>query len=283
MPADTKDTTEYLDADAKAGKFALRFDRDVVSGRVLASRLDGKAHAEGTLSLYVRSVGAIPKDGEVIATFADPGVVEASWGAGGSGKAGDVLLAAPSYVTVGRGLHSSTSQLNLSRLWSLMPQLTSTSQLNLRRFCRCNFPNSPRKVLTSSRQADACSTQKVLTLSSKTDECKPLTVGITPLGALEMKAVYGGQTVCHSESPVPQRVDLRINNGHWHHVVFVVDAEHGDGDVLTVYIDGRGEKHSSTSQLQPFSSRFQPFQPRVPGRKPGASLYTRKRLSLSLW
>ena len=36
----------------------------------------------------------------------------------------------------GRGLHSSTSQLNLRRFWSLMPQLPSTSQLNLRRFCR---------------------------------------------------------------------------------------------------------------------------------------------------
>ena len=35
---------------------------------------------------------------------------------------------------VGRGLHSSTSQLNLSRFWSLMPQLPSTSQLNLKRF-----------------------------------------------------------------------------------------------------------------------------------------------------
>ena len=36
----------------------------------------------------------------------------------------------------GRGLHSSTSQLNLSRFFSLTPQLSFTSQLNLRRFCR---------------------------------------------------------------------------------------------------------------------------------------------------
>jgi len=34
----------------------------------------------------------------------------------------------------GRGAHSSTFQLNPSRFWSLMPQLPSTSQLNLRRF-----------------------------------------------------------------------------------------------------------------------------------------------------
>jgi len=32
-------------------------------------------------------------------------------------------------------------------------------------FCRWNSPNSPRKVLTSSRNADACSNRKVLTLS----------------------------------------------------------------------------------------------------------------------
>jgi hypothetical protein len=78
----------------------------------------------------------------------------------------------------------------------------------------------------------------VLTLSRKVEECTPLTAGITPAGALEMKAVYGGKTVCHSESPAPKNLDLRLNNGHWHHVVFVVDAEHADGDILTVYIDG---------------------------------------------
>ena len=36
----------------------------------------------------------------------------------------------------GRGLHSSTFQLNLSRFWSQKPQQASTSQLNTRRFCR---------------------------------------------------------------------------------------------------------------------------------------------------
>ena len=36
----------------------------------------------------------------------------------------------------GRGLHSSSSQLGLSRFWSLKPQQASTSQLNQRRFCR---------------------------------------------------------------------------------------------------------------------------------------------------
>ena len=35
----------------------------------------------------------------------------------------------------GRGLHSSTFQLNLSHVWSLKPQQASSSQLNLRRFC----------------------------------------------------------------------------------------------------------------------------------------------------
>jgi hypothetical protein len=39
----------------------------------------------------------------------------------------------------GRGLHSSTSQLSLSRFWSLKPQQASTSQLNLRRFCWCDL------------------------------------------------------------------------------------------------------------------------------------------------
>ena len=33
-------------------------------------------------------------------------------------------------------IHSSTSQLNLSRVWSLKPLQASTSQLNLRRFCQ---------------------------------------------------------------------------------------------------------------------------------------------------
>jgi hypothetical protein len=39
----------------------------------------------------------------------------------------------------GRGLHSSTSQLYLSRLWSLKSQLASTPQLNLKPFCRCDL------------------------------------------------------------------------------------------------------------------------------------------------
>jgi hypothetical protein len=111
--ADTKETAAYLDGDAKAGKFALRFDREVTFGRVLASHLDNAAHAAGTLSLYVRSVGAIPKDGEVIATFADPGIVEADWKTG-AGQASDRLVPPPSYITMGRGLHSSTFQVNLS-------------------------------------------------------------------------------------------------------------------------------------------------------------------------
>jgi hypothetical protein len=39
-------------------------------------------------------------------------------------------------VPAARGLHSSTSQLNLSRVWSLKPQQAATFQLNLRRFCQ---------------------------------------------------------------------------------------------------------------------------------------------------
>ena len=35
----------------------------------------------------------------------------------------------------GRGLDSCTSQLNLSRSWSLKPQQDSTYQINLKRFC----------------------------------------------------------------------------------------------------------------------------------------------------
>jgi len=64
---------------------------------------------------------------------------------------------------LGRGLHSSTSQLNLSRFWSLKPQQASTFQLNLsrfwslksqqastsqrnlRRFCKCDRGTWPTK------------------------------------------------------------------------------------------------------------------------------------------
>jgi inorganic pyrophosphatase/exopolyphosphatase len=41
-------------------------------------------------------------------------------------------IIAHSFAVQGRALHSSTSQLNLSRSWSLKPQQESTSQLNLR-------------------------------------------------------------------------------------------------------------------------------------------------------
>ena len=40
----------------------------------------------------------------------------------------------PPKTVSGRGLHSSTSQLNLSRSWSLQPYQAPTFQLNLRRF-----------------------------------------------------------------------------------------------------------------------------------------------------
>jgi hypothetical protein len=39
----------------------------------------------------------------------------------------------------GRGLHSSTSQLNLSRFCVPKPQQVSTPRLNLRRFCLRNL------------------------------------------------------------------------------------------------------------------------------------------------
>ena len=45
----------------------------------------------------------------------------------------------------GRGLHSSTSQLDLSQFWSLMPQLPSTFELNLRRVMSMNCPKLPTK------------------------------------------------------------------------------------------------------------------------------------------
>jgi hypothetical protein len=45
----------------------------------------------------------------------------------------------PGNLAYGRGLHSSTSQLNLSCFWSQKPQQASTSQLNLGRFCRCDL------------------------------------------------------------------------------------------------------------------------------------------------
>jgi hypothetical protein len=52
----------------------------------------------------------------------------------------------------GRVSHSSTSQPKLSHLWSLMPQLSSTSQLNL----RCFFVDESLQIAheKSSRQAE---------------------------------------------------------------------------------------------------------------------------------
>jgi hypothetical protein len=46
---------------------------------------------------------------------------------------------------LGRDLHSSPYQLNLSRLWSLMPQLPSTSQLNVRRLLTMDLPTYPSR------------------------------------------------------------------------------------------------------------------------------------------
>ena len=45
----------------------------------------------------------------------------------------------------GRGLHSSTYHLNLSRFGSQKPQQASTSQLNMRRFCPRDSPTCPSK------------------------------------------------------------------------------------------------------------------------------------------
>ena len=80
----------------------------------------------------------------------------------------------------GAHLHSSTSQLNRSRLLSLMPKLPFTCQLSRTFFLSSKLrksPNCPHKVLTSSRKVGACSTWKVLTLSWRADECKPLAGG----------------------------------------------------------------------------------------------------------
>ena len=54
---------------------------------------------------------------------------------GKGGQWGKAKLAFETLIASGRALHSSTSQLNLSRFWSQMPQEASTSRLNLRRFC----------------------------------------------------------------------------------------------------------------------------------------------------
>jgi len=45
------------------------------------------------------------------------------------------VMAAGAHSDYGRGGHSSTSQLNLSRSWSLKPQQDPTDQMNLKRFC----------------------------------------------------------------------------------------------------------------------------------------------------
>jgi hypothetical protein len=179
---------EYLEVDAKAGKHSLRFDRnvqrdDIDLTRVLVSHLDGAAHKSGTLSLYVKLVGAIPKDGEVIATFAAPHII-------GSDEVGDIGLS-----------------VEVSEVAPPTPH-----------------PPPPRPPPPAPGPPPSY-----------------VTVGITSTGSLEMKAVYDGATVCYAESPVSKNRDLRLNNGHWHHVVLAVDADHPDGDVLTIYIDGHGE------------------------------------------
>jgi len=46
---------------------------------------------------------------------------------------------------VGRGLHSSTSQLSLSRLYVQKPQIASPSRLNLRHLCLCNLSKQGTK------------------------------------------------------------------------------------------------------------------------------------------
>ena len=65
----------------------------------------------------------------------------------GQALSAEVVRAAPQMSA--RGLHSSSSQLNLSQFWSLKPQLASTSKLNLSRFCDLNTQPSPPNVLTT--------------------------------------------------------------------------------------------------------------------------------------
>ena len=52
----------------------------------------------------------------------------------------------------GRGLHSSTSHLNLSRFSSMKPQQASTFELKLSRFCHSNRQPSPQKAFTQTGQ-----------------------------------------------------------------------------------------------------------------------------------
>jgi len=66
----------------------------------------------------------------------------------------------------GRGLHSSTSQLNLGRFWSLKPQQASMFAAQPETFfADATSEHSPQRVLTSSGKVDVCSPQTVLTLS----------------------------------------------------------------------------------------------------------------------
>jgi hypothetical protein len=59
---------------------------------------------------------------------------------------------------------SSTSQLILSRFWSLKPQQATNSQLNLRPFAGATSEHRAKQVLTLSRKVDVCSPKKMLTL-----------------------------------------------------------------------------------------------------------------------
>ena len=81
-------------------------------------------------------------------------------------------------VVAGRGLHSTTFQLNLSRFWFLKVQQASTSLLNLKRFLSMKPPDvAHRKCSHQAEKWTHVAHKKCVTLSPKVDEFKPLVAG----------------------------------------------------------------------------------------------------------
>jgi hypothetical protein len=67
-----------------------------------------------------------------------------------------------------RGLHPSTSQLNLSQFWSLKPQLASTSQIKLSRLFNLNTQRRERDASACMRRHQASALPPVHNLAHQT-------------------------------------------------------------------------------------------------------------------
>ena len=84
--------------------------------------------------------------------------VDAAAHAGDAGRRGHrvlpVLRGRDAGRVAGRGFHSSTSQLNMSRSWSLKPYQAPTSQLNLTRFLSMEATTTSNKQC--SRHIEKC-------------------------------------------------------------------------------------------------------------------------------